>query len=221
MFILAQGSQLENSENKIYRIRAEDLEKRYLNAGYQRRERSYKIKYQRKEYSVICLEFRYDKNGDEPIVIIPEFLIPGRPYPVFIYLYAIDLYSRSPEKGQRWAAGETRKHFRLDTFAHTTLGRALKVFVHNIEEGTKASENPLNETSGHDMEKSEMQNENAGQSDTVKNPGFPTVKTTEALRKQVAQFLRGVAVQAVGQQAIEIYCGLVRRWFNEYHRLLL
>lgn len=221
MFILTQGSQLENSENKIYHVQAEELDKQYLNAGYQRRERSYKIKYQRKEYTVICLEFRHDKNGDEPIVIIPEFLIPGRPYPVFIYLYAIDLYSQSPEKGQRWAAGETRKHFRLDTFAHTTLGRALKVLVNNIEECTKASENPLNETSGHDMEKSEMQNENAGQREIMKNPGFPTVKTTEALRKQAAQFLRSLAVQAAGHQAIEICCGLVRRWFDEYHRLLL
>ena len=166
MLILAQCLQLENSKDNICLVQVPELEKQYLDAGYQRCERSYKIKYQRKEYTVICLEFRDDKNSAEPIVIIPEFLIPGRSYPVFVYLYAIALYSGSPEKGQRWAAEETRKYFGLDTFAHTTLGRALKVFVRNIEEATKASDNIHNETSSNDKEKNEIQNSNAGQSDT-------------------------------------------------------
>jgi hypothetical protein len=42
-----------------------------------------------------------------------------------VYLYALALYGSAPEKGQRWAAEETRKKFGLATFAHTTLGRAL------------------------------------------------------------------------------------------------
>ena len=192
MLILAQCLQLENSKDNICLVQVPELEKQYLDAGYQRCERSYKIKYQRKEYTVICLEFRDDKNSAEPIVIIPEFLIPGRSYPVFVYLYAIALYSGSPEKGQRWAAEETRKYFGLDTFAHTTLGRALKVFVRNIEEATKASDNIHNETSSNDKEKNEIQNSNAGQSDTHKESGFPTVKSTEALRKRAAQFLRSI-----------------------------
>ena len=108
MNILAQALQLENSENLVYRLQAlephtAELEKQYRDAGYQKRERSYKIKYQHKEYTVICAEFRDDKNGGEPIFIIPEFLVPGRPYPIYVYLYAIDLYKRCT--GKRAADG--------------------------------------------------------------------------------------------------------------------
>ena len=103
-----------------------DLEVLYRNAGYLRYERTYKIIYMHNDYLVVCPEFRSGEKGVEPIVIIPEFLIPGRPYQIEVYLFAIDIYSTFPEKGQRWAAKETRKRFKLKTFSHTTLGRALK-----------------------------------------------------------------------------------------------
>lgn len=223
MFILTQDRQIENSENNIYRVQAAELEKQYLNAGYQERERSYKIKYQYKEYTVICLEFRDDKKGNEPIVIIPEFLVPGRPYPVYVYLYAIDLYSGSPEKGQRWAGEETRKYFGLASFAHTTLGRALKRFVRNIEEAEKASENTRTEVPDDDGNKSESQKADSEQCDKAKKPGFPTVRSTKVLRERAAQFLGGMLtwVRAVKQQAIAICYELVRKWFKEYRRFLL
>jgi hypothetical protein len=228
MYILAQALPIENSENNIYRVqalepKAADLEKQYRDAGYQERERSYKIKYQHKEYTVICLEFRDDKKGGEPIVIIPEFLVPGRPYPIYVYLYAIDLYSGAPEIGQRKAAAATRKHFGLTSFAHTTLGRALKAFVRNIEKGTKVSEEHCAETpddtgkNGKDVE----QKADAEQGDEVKRPGFPKVQSTEALRKRAAQFLHGMLTGVVKQQAIATCLELVRKWFKEHQRFLL
>lgn len=221
MIILTQGLPLENSDIKIYRVQATTLQKQYLDAGYQKSERNYKIKYHHKEYTVICLEFQNNAQDSEPIVIIPEFLIPGRPYPVYVYLYAIDLYSGSPEKGQRWAAGETRKYFGLDTFAHTTLGRALKVFVRNIEDATKATDSTNKETSGNSEEKSKVQNASARQNAIAKKSGFPTVQATEVLRKRAAQFLHGMTTQAIKLNIMEIYCYLVRKWFEEYRRLLL
>jgi hypothetical protein len=221
MFILAQGSHFENSQNKVYRVQSAALEKQYMNAGYQKSERSYKIEYQHKEYTIICLVFRNYGQDSKPIVIIPEFLIPRRPYPVYVYLYAIYLYSMSPEKGQRWAAGETRKYFGLNTFSHTTLGRALKRFVCKLEEAAKASNSSQNEMSCNYKEKNEIQNANVGQVYIKKKSGFPTIHTTEALRKQAAQFLCGMVAQAVKQHVIEICCNFVRNWFEEYHQLLL
>jgi hypothetical protein len=226
MNILAQALPIENSENNIYRVQAlepqvAELKKYYLDAGYQERERSYKIKYQHKEYTVICLEFRDDKKGGEPIMIIPEFLVPGRPYPIYVYLYAIDLYSGAPAAGQRWAAEETRKYFGLVSFAHTTLGRALKTFVRNIEETEKASENTCAKAAGDDENKSESQKANTEQCDEAKRPGFPKVQSTEALRKRAAQFLRGMLAGVVKQQAIATCFELVRKWFKEHQRFLL
>ncbi|MBS3947892.1 MAG: hypothetical protein KGZ57_06275 [Dethiobacter sp.] len=228
MNILAQVLLIENSENNIYRLQAlasqaAELKKHYLDAGYQERERSYKIKYQHKEYTVICPEFRDDKKGGEPIVIIPEFLVPGRPYPIYVYLYAIDLYSSAPEKGQRMAAEETRKYFGLTSFAHTTLGRALKAFVRNIAEGTNASEEFCAKTPDDPGEKGEdaEQKADSERCDEAKKPGFPTVKSTEALRKRAAQFLRGILIRAAKQQAIATCLELVRRWFKEHQRFLL
>jgi len=65
---------------------------KYLAVGYRCYERIYKVRYQHREYSVVCPEFRNDKAGFEPVVVILEFLIPRRPFPVEVYLYAIDLY---------------------------------------------------------------------------------------------------------------------------------
>jgi hypothetical protein len=187
----------------------------YLNGGYQRYERSYKLNCHHKEYTILCPEFR--KGGSLHIVIIPEFLIPRRPYPVYVYLYAIDLYSANPEKGQRWAAEATRQYFGLESFAHTTLGRALKALVFNLDAESTA-----------DVEKVENtdQKENtqvcAGQSyRQSEGTGFFSVKSTWFLRKRAAQFLGGNLTRAGLLQCIKIGQTLAREWFKVYGYFLM
>jgi hypothetical protein len=60
------------------------------------------------------------------MLILPEYLLPRRPYPIEAYLFAIHEYCRDRGISQREAAKRTRARFGLTTFAHTTLGRALK-----------------------------------------------------------------------------------------------
>ena len=60
------------------------------------------------------------------MVILPEYLLPRRRYPIQVYLYAINEYCDDGNKSQRKAAEKAIKLFGLATFAHTTLGRALK-----------------------------------------------------------------------------------------------
>ena len=206
MFILTQAGWLNNSKDNIYRVQDAQLEKQYLDAGCQRYERSYQIKEQHKEYTLICPEFRNDTKDAEPIVIIPEFFVPGRPYPVYVYLYAIDLYSCAPEKGQRQAAEETRKFFGLTTFAHTTLGRALKTFVHIIGECVMTPDEPRTETA--------IDGE-------TKLSGFPTVQATGKFRQQATSFLRGMLTRTGLQQVVTACCELVKKWFTEYGHFLL
>jgi hypothetical protein len=205
MFILTQSGRLENSKNNIYRVQDTALEKEYQNAGYQRYERSYKIKESHKEYIVVCLEFRNDALGLEPVVILPEFLVPRRHYPIYVYLYAMDLYCGAPEKGQRWAAEETRKRFGLETFAHTTLGRALKALARSIGENARVPDEAENTATGA----------------APRESGFPNIQSTEASRKQVTGYLRGRLNQAERGQVASIGCELAREWFQKYRRFLL
>jgi hypothetical protein len=206
MFILTRASAIENCKDNILRVHDVATEKRHLDAGYHRHDRNYEITEQCKEYTVVCPEFRNDAKGLEPIVVIPDFLVSGRPYPVYVYLYAIDIYSNAPEKGQRWAAEETRKQFGLETFAHTTLGRALKAFARaiGVAEAATGGAEPGTADGG-----------------KVEPPHFPTVKKTEALRKQASAFLRSKLGQAWRQTAAAACGRLAREWFREYQRFLL
>jgi len=66
--------------------------------------------------------------------VIPWYLIPGRPYPVQVYLYACELYSRDPDIGQRGAAEATRKRFKLEKFSHSTVSRASRVLEQSFKQ---------------------------------------------------------------------------------------
>jgi hypothetical protein len=206
MYILTQAVLLKNSKDNIFQVQDAKLEKQYLSVGYKRYERSYKIKEQYKEYTVICPEFRNDTEGAEPIVIIPEFIVPGRPYAVYVYLYAIDLYSSDPEKSQRRVAEETRKLFGLLTFAHTTLGRALKSFIRIIEKYAKISNEAKAVTAG---------------DEEAKTSEFPTVQATERLREKATIYLRRISVQVGLQQVISASCEMSVKWYMKYCHFLL
>jgi hypothetical protein len=60
------------------------------------------------------------------MVILPEYLLPRKWYPIQVYLYAINEYCNDRNMSQRKAAEKAIKLFGLETFAHTTLGRSLK-----------------------------------------------------------------------------------------------
>ena len=62
------------------------------------------------------------------MTVIPWFLIPGRPYPIQVYLHACSLYSSNPKIGQRGAAEATRAKFDLKTFSHSTVCRSFRSF---------------------------------------------------------------------------------------------
>ena len=216
MHIITQGVPIEDCKDKIYRVKSPAEEEKYQKAGYQRHEREYKITSGHKDYIVICLEYRKDEKGHEPVVIIPDFLMRGRRYPVEVYLYAIEIYSKDPEKGQREAAKETRKRFDLVTFAHTTLGRALKALVCNLNK--VAGMNADREGSGAEAEPTE---DGGGGKGNTKAPGFPTVQATWPLRERAARLLNENVTHADLQMAIAAYRKKARDWFLEHRRLLL
>lgn len=213
MYIITRCGELEKSEDKIYIVEAPELESAFLESGYQRHERFYKVTHQYSEYTITCPEFRHSEKEMESVVIIPEFLIPGRPYLIEIYMYSIDMYSASPEKGQRWAAEATRKRFGLTTFSHTTLGRALKRLAERLEEAMPPYMGEEKEATSQDgCTEKEM-----GQ----KRATSPKMQATAAFRERVALFLRGRPLRAALRTTIADYHKIAREWFCEHRRLLL
>ena len=213
--IVPQSTALENSKEKIYFVRSPADEKACIDAGYRRHERIYKVTYQHSDYAVHCPEYRDDEKGVEPVVFIPGFLVPGRRYPLEVYLYAIDIYSSNPEKGQRGAAEETRKRFGLATFAHTTLGRALKAFANKVDpagsvggQGTSGGAGGVRQSLGEGAT-------------PKKNAGFPTVQATWQMRGRAARFLRRAVPQPEGRAIAAAYREMAREWFREHRRFLL
>ena len=58
------------------------------------------------------------------LIVWPSFKLPYRPYPIFVYLYAVALYLSSGES-QRKTAAKTSKVFGMETFDHSTICRFL------------------------------------------------------------------------------------------------
>ena len=111
--IITDKNRIEPSSEKVFRVLPPKQEQS-LN------ERTYRLMLGRFEYEIICLEIEDDEAR---YLVVPEFMIPGRLYPIYVYIYGMVLYSSNPKIGQREAAEKTRKRFDLKTFSHTTLGR--------------------------------------------------------------------------------------------------
>ena len=138
--------------------------------------RTYRLMLGRSEYEIICPETQDDEVR---YLVVPEFMIPGRKYPIYVYLYAAVLYSSNPKMGQREAAEKTRKRFDLEKFSHTTLGRAMK----KIEALINTYENEPEP----DNESNESQQSGPGR--------FPSVELTAKRRDTVLSYLKEASGQ--------------------------
>jgi hypothetical protein len=64
-------------------------------------------------------------TGNE-VLLMPWFMLPGRPFPIFTYIYGIWHYRVSGEKSQRVSAAAVAKIFGLCTFNKSTLCRNIR-----------------------------------------------------------------------------------------------
>jgi len=183
---------------------------------------------------VVGLEVR-DKNdpSGESRVYLPAYKLPHRPYPLGVYLYAIRLYSSNPSMGQREVAGETRKLFGLETFSHTTLGRAMATMAEGIEEKEEvtrrsaAPENPAPVLVKHNTA------DNKGEPPAATIPPahaagkkreqkpFPCVADTREIRCRIAAFLKERLKSPEETAFMEACSELALAWYREKKCLLL
>lgn len=186
------------------------------------RYRRYLIKYIRSDHEVICPE--YKTSDGNHIIVVPWFLIPGRPFPIQIYLYACNEYSTNPSHGQRWAAEATRVKYNLKTFSHTTLGRVFK----SLEEFQKSAF----ESRFGDEVKSERNTNPSSAINTIKitndehkapieKQRFPSVGDTAERRVLMSNFLRLFNKAAEGGNIGAASNEFVTYWYDKTRRLLL
>ena len=60
------------------------------------------------------------------VALIPWFVLPGRPFPIFVYTYGIWHYTTGEQTSMRLSAEETRDLFGIGSFNKSTLSRSIK-----------------------------------------------------------------------------------------------
>ena len=160
-----------------------------FNKYTQIRKRGYILTCGKSNYTINCPEIH--ANGVK-YLCIAEFSIPGRPYPIYVYIYGIILYSTNPKMGQREAAEKTRIQFGLTTFSHTTLGRAmirLELWIKTFDD------TPESEGLSSNLDKPDTISTVTGKevAETEHNGYLPSVNNTRQRRKNILAFLTKAA----------------------------
>jgi len=173
--IITTNRRIKTTTKRVLDVLKKERKQQYRRENATIRKRAYHILCGRCVYEIICYLIQYSKEQNaNKYLVIPEFLIPRRPYPIYVYLYAMVLYSSDPKMSQREAAEKTRKRFDLEKFSHTTLGRAMKKLEARIKE-------------------KENEPKQAGEAKESAQPGakcFPSVELTRKRKDTVLGYLK-------------------------------
>ena len=224
--ILTDNERIENNGSKIYKVLTPPMKQKYREEQLTVQEHESKLTCGWVDIRVLYPEIHDQAAPKEAgYVIIPEFIIPGRPYPIYIYLFAIVTYCLNPWMGQREAAKRTRERFGLETFSHTTLGRAMKKLeklINEYEDEPQVKETPIKDGD-------------------VAAGAFPSVEQIKGRKEKVASYLKKASAedssleQEAGQERkkpdyrrppytglfIDACHSIVGYTFLKFHRLLL
>jgi hypothetical protein len=183
---------------------------------------SYHIEGRWCKHEVVCP--RYTFAGGGFVVVIPWFLIPGRPYPVQVYLYASGLYSANPAMGQRAAAKATRAEFGLEKFSHSTVSRSFAAFEQSRKLGLTlryGEEVGIDGTGTLHLVSAAVKIVIKREESPDSKRRFPSAKDTTARRREMAVFLREflhtlkeVDIEHTSRQ-------FIKNWNKKARRLLL
>jgi hypothetical protein len=158
--------------------------------------------------------------------VSPYFLIPGRKYPIQVYLYAINLYITDPKASQRYVAEKTREKFGLGKFSHSTLSRTFKRLEESIKKALggrfgvehKTETEILNDG---ETEKTDVPSEKTQREEEVFKRRFPTVEDTYNRRKRMSAYLKGFTAR-LKNLGVAIACKvIVENWHMKTKRLLI
>jgi hypothetical protein len=88
-----------------------------------------RIEYMYREVTITYLCVGNPATGMK-ISLIPWFMLPRRPYPIFAYIYAIWYYQTTGKKSLSQSAATAGKLFGIDTLNKSTVSRNIKAMEH-------------------------------------------------------------------------------------------
>jgi len=94
--------------------------------------RNQKISFMHHDVTVIYPQISNTTTGIK-ISLLPWFMLPGRPYPIFTYLYAIWHYHSTGKKSQKESAAAAGKLFGIPSFNKSTVSRSIKAMEGMID----------------------------------------------------------------------------------------
>jgi len=222
IYIITYETSLENQKDCEIEIKPPDEMRSILETAESVSHLIYHIEGKRRKHEVVCP--RYTFAGGGFVVVIPWFLVPGRPYPVQVYLYACGLYSANPAMGQRAAAKATCDEFNLEKFSHSTVSRSFRGLEarHKQElERRFGEELTLCGAVNASLVAAGAKSEPKGREAQNTAGRFPTVADTARRREGMAAFLRGF-LDDCKKASIEAAARLfVESWNKKARRLLL
>jgi len=222
IYIITYETGLENQKDYEIEIEPPDEARSVLETADSVTYLRYHIEGKRRKHEVICP--RYAFTGGGFVVVIPWFLIPGRPYPVQVYLYACGLYSANPAMGQRAVAKATRAEFGLEKFSHSTVSRSFVAFEQGRKRGLTlrygeeagiAGTGALHLVSA--ATKAVTEREEAH--DPARR--FPSAADTAVRRREMAGFLREFLHTLKGVNIEHASRRFAEKWNKKARRLLL
>ena len=227
MYIITYFCTLENQKDCQIQIEPPKELKEFLDLAESVRYHHYQIEYI-KHHEIVCPRY-YFANGIS-VTLIPWYLIPGRPYPIQIYLFACELYSSNPKLGQRGAAEATRIKFNLETFSHSTVCRSFKSLedAQRLSLGNRFGEEVKNFEVIHIISSAPKISVTINKSENSdidinlhKNRCFPSVTDTADRRKVLCGFLPKYKKNAKIIEIEAAGCQFVKNWHEISGRLLL
>jgi len=164
------------------------------------------------------------------VIVVPWYLIPGRPYPIQVYLFACRLYSTDPGIGQRGVAKATRAQFKLEKFSHSTVSRSFRTLERTFKQDLErrfgeevkiagAGSIGLDGTIGLVDAAVKTIMDSADVPDTLQR--FPSVTDTAGRRKAMADFFHECFCVAEEAKHEAASWQFVKNWHIKTKRLLL
>lgn len=223
MYIVTYECEIDNQKNYEIKITPPKGMEDFFMAAENINYHCYHIEYRDFHHEIICPKYMF-ADGNY-VVVIPWFLIPGRPYPIQIYLFACSFYSSNQDIGQRGAAQATRDEFKLKYFSYSTVSRSFKAFEQTIKQSLEhrfgeevkvcGTEIPNNADA---VEKIKVKNDEAP--NIVKS--FPCAVDMTVRRKKMAVFFQEFLYCAKKEENIETASRqFVESWHKKTKKLLL
>jgi len=221
IYIITYDIELENQKDYVIQVEPpaelSDILRSAENINYQ----SYQIEY-RRHHEVICP--RYTFTDGSSVIVIPWFLIPGRPYPIQVYIRACSLYSTNPGMGQRAVAEATRTEFGLEKFSHSTVSRSFRAFEHSRKESLALRFGDEIKSSG-----AESRHFISAAAKGVRNRGeapgsagrFPSATDTATRRDELSGFFQELLRDRQELNIESASLRFIKKWNKTVRRLLL